>query len=200
MSATAAASSSKGYVGFTTDIQCDGDEKVIITATWLGAKTEDEFQHIHADLQRTLGSIPAIRMRFVDTKLIQMGRVGARWCVPLDHEVDDLLQKFHRSHYFHEDGEDEERKFRVRFHVTVGKGISGERLLKSPTDFVCQTAFVKSKGATPIRIVTLRPPAIEATDLLSASCARKQKEPSFYVKYLFRSACCRRCSKDKKAL
>ena len=174
MASGGAIEKTKAHVGFTTNIPGDGDEKVIITVTWLGAKSEEELDRIHADLLRTLGSIPAIQMRFVDTKLIQLGRVGARWCVPLNHEVDDIIQKFHRANYFHEEGEDEERKHRVRFHVTVGKGISGEALLKVPSDFLCPTAFVKSKGTIPMRVVTLRPPAIDPASLVGATCATQR--------------------------
>jgi hypothetical protein len=99
-----------------------------VTLTWIGGqRNEQEQKEIQKDVDK-IKQLGPITFQFDEwvtlgkpDEIKQGNGKKARKCHVVDEKMNDVLQTFHRKWYFHEQGEDESRKERQLFHITVGK-------------------------------------------------------------------------------
>lgn len=120
--------------------------KAHMTITWMGCPSEDKILEIERDvyhLQTELSGIvydPAytgkMEIVFLDEwetlgkpDDIKAGKgVEVRRCAITDPRLVEMIHAFHLRWYHHEAGEDEARKTKIRFHVSVSSKITREEL------------------------------------------------------------------------
>lgn len=160
--AEVAAPKSNGYIAFVTDIPVKpGQGPVSITLTWLGPVANlwgFTALNEYVKVVKKFHEFP-IAMQFVGTDFTRLGSpaeiaagrgVDARLAVFDSDRVSPLLKpaldKKHSEWYYHEKGEDEARKHRILFHVTIGKGgYTREETAALPPRFNVTDMFVKNK-------------------------------------------------------
>lgn len=134
-----------------------------ITVAWCGALTDEEIKVLQEDvliLSKDIRASGGAEVQFdefarfgsIDELKQETGGVTVRKCHVVSAITNALLQKFYVKHYFHEDGEVEERKLRPSYHLTLKPDVSRETVGRLDLEKI-ECIFVKCKGLEVQKII-----------------------------------------------
>lgn len=126
--------------------------KAHITLTWLGKVDAEQLKQIIKDLEELIVKIKSMTLKFGSFKVlgkpedIEAGKgLTTRVCVLEEADLMDIILPFYKKHYFHEAGEDEARKVKPTFHITVNEKAPKE-IVEKLDKVKVNSIFVKADG------------------------------------------------------
>ena len=137
------------FVGM--ELKLSEDKSCHITVTWLGKITMEKLEDLCQDLSNVTKLPLLIKFNNFDTlgkpEDIAKGRgLLVRKCELLDKKYQSQLLEFHKKWYYHEEGEAEERKTNVKYHVTVSPGKISKEVLEQLSEVSCTDIYIKQVG------------------------------------------------------